>query len=190
VRSHAGVGQPAFGAGPPVGPASASRALRQLAHDDVGDLARIGEGPGQVADPPPSVRPPLGDSAPKAAGTVPPPGRVRPMLDSEQVDGGAVKIGVGHDRMGRTEVDADQITGRARSSDGSALPAQGGLGAGIFMIRPISLAAGMSIVNMAIQIAILEFNMVSIAEARNQLTAIIHQVRRVNQPPFADGANR
>jgi hypothetical protein len=52
------------------------------------------------------------------------------------VDGGGVEIGVGHDRVGRAKVDADQITGRAGSSDGSALPARGTLGAGIVHDSP------------------------------------------------------
>jgi hypothetical protein len=58
------------------------------------------------------------------------------LLDGEQMDGSAVEIGVGDDRMGRAEVNADQITGCVGSSDGSALPAQGGLGAGIFHDSP------------------------------------------------------
>ena len=45
------------------------------------------------------------------------------MLDGEQPnrrDG--AKIGVGDDRMGRAEVNADQIAGRAGSSDNLVLP--------------------------------------------------------------------
>jgi hypothetical protein len=59
------------------------------------------------------------------------------LLDGEQVNGSSdAKIGVSNNGMGRAEVNADQIAGRAGSSDGSALPAQGGLGAGIFHDSP------------------------------------------------------
>ena len=119
---HAGVGQPAFGAGHQ--PARRPRAAlpRQFAHDDVGDLARIGERPGQL----PIRRRQFAHRRVIARRREQRPGRHQArrdqLLDGEQMDGGAVEIGVGDNRMGRAEINADQIAGRAGSSDGSALP--------------------------------------------------------------------
>jgi len=45
------------------------------------------------------------------------------LLDGEQVDGGGARIGVGDDRMGRAEVNTDQIAGRMGAGDGLALAA-------------------------------------------------------------------
>ena len=98
------------------------RIARQLSDDGIGDLAGIGEGPGQL----PIRRRQLACRRVIAYRRQQRPGchfaGRDQLLDSEQVDGGAVEIGVGDNRVSRAQVDADQIAGRAGSSDGLALP--------------------------------------------------------------------